>query len=125
MNEILTQEENAGAQAPVTEFYLGTVITWGISGDSAGVQIQLDGDEAAMVKRYKMLKVSRDLPVGSRVVVMKQAGTYIVLGEIGTPYGIIRQGPLSSSATTAQIIAALNNVITALRGQGVIWPPTT
>lgn len=121
MNEILTQEESAGAQAPVTEFYLGTVITWGNSGNNAGVQIQLDGDDAAMVKRYKMLKVCRDLPVGSRVVVMKQAGTYIVLGEIGTPFGIIRQGTLNSNATTAQIIAALNSVISVLRGQGILW----
>lgn len=80
MDEVLRQKEDAGGQA---EFYLGTVVAWS---NSTGVQIRLDGQDSAMTKRYKMLLMSQPPPkVGARVVVMKQAGTYIVLGEIGKP----------------------------------------
>lgn len=80
MDEVLRQQADSGGQA---EFYLGTVTAWS---NAAGVQIRLDGQDSAMTKRYKMILMSQPPPkVGTRVVVMKQSGTYIVLGEIGKP----------------------------------------
>lgn len=102
----------------MTEFYLGTVRGWS---NSAGVQIQLDGQNQAMEKRFKMMYMCRPLPVGARVVVMKQSGTYIVLGEIGLPNSYKRINDLTSTATTADIIAKVNEVIAWMRTQGIFW----
>ena len=80
MDEVLRQQADSGGQA---EFYLGTVVAWS---NAAGVRIRLDGQDSAMTKHYKMILMSQPPPkVGARVVVMKQSGTYIVLGEIGNP----------------------------------------
>ena len=123
MNEFLTTEENAGAKAPETEFYLGTVVTWGTSGSNLGVQIKLDGDSSAMTKRFKMMCVSRELPIGARVLVMKQSGTYIVLGEIGDPKGYYHPADLPSTANTTDIINRCNLILAILRTEGIIWNP--
>lgn len=121
MSEILTGEEaRAGAKAPETEFYLATVTTWSTS----GVQIQLDGADAPMTKRYKMLRVSRELPVGARVIVMKQSGTYIVLGEVNSPKGYYSPADLAASASLADVIGKVNTILAALRSEGVIWNPS-
>lgn len=119
MSEFYT-DETAGAQAPETEFYLGTVTTWS---NTNGVEVQLDGQSAAMTKRYKMLYVSRELPIGARVVVMKQSGTYIVLGEIGLPKSYYHPADLPNNASTADIISKVNAILAALRSEGVIWNP--
>lgn len=118
MNEILAQEESAGAQAPVTEFYLATVITWS---NATGVQIKIDGQDQAMTKRYKMMLMCRPLHVGARVVVMKQSGTYIVLGEIANPNGWKSIADLPTTAGTAIIIAKINEIIAWMRTQGMVW----
>ena len=119
MPEFLTNENpEAGAKAPDTEFYLGTVSTWS---SSNGVEITLDGQSAHMTKRFKMLLTGRPLPLGSRVVVMKQSGTYIVLGQISNPVGYNTIPDLPSNATTANIISKINSLLAALRTQGVIW----
>lgn len=65
------------------EFFLGTVTA---VSSADGIQIQLDGQDEAMSKYYKMMITGADWPtVGSRVVVMKHSGTYVVMGKIGTP----------------------------------------
>ncbi len=65
------------------EFLLGTVTE--IS-NANGIRIQIDGQDEAMTKYYKMMLTGADAPsVNDRVVVMKQSGTYIILGKIGTP----------------------------------------
>lgn len=65
------------------EFFLGTV-TAVRSAD--GIKIKLDGEDESMAKYYKMLVNGADWPtVGSRVVIMKHSGTYVVMGKIGTP----------------------------------------
>ena len=119
MNEFLTgPEEIAGAQAPVTEFYLGTVTAWN---NDTGVEIKLDGQSAAMTKRFKMMYMCRPLRVGSRVVVMKQSGTYIVLGEIGNPNSWKSIADLPSNASTTDIINKINDLLSWLRTQGILW----
>lgn len=119
MNEFLTNgEENAGAQAPETEFYLGTVGSWS---NSTGVEITLDGADAPMTKRYKMMLMCRPLRRGARVVVMKQSGTYIVLGEISLPNSWKSMTDLASSASTTDIINKINELLAWLRTQGILW----
>lgn len=56
-------------------FYIGTVkeIT------SAGVKIQLDGEEQPMQKHFKRLATVR---LGNRVLAVKLNGTFIILGQL-------------------------------------------
>lgn len=77
VNEVI--ENNTGDHS--AEFYLGTVTATG----SAGVKIKLDGQTEAMTKGFKMLKTGSTPTVNSRVLVLKQSGTYIVLGAIVYP----------------------------------------
>ena len=119
---------DAGAKAPSTEFFLGTVGAWS---NATGVEITLDGESAAMTKRYKMMYMCRPLHSGARVVVMKQSGTYIVLGEIGLPNSwksIYTVSSLSTTATTTQTIEKVNELVTATNSiinwmvtQGMLW----
>ena len=60
-------------------FFLATVS----SVTSDGVHFVLDGQTAATQKGYKRLQNGQTLAAGARVVVMKQSGTYIVLGAFG------------------------------------------
>lgn len=59
-------------------FYLATVSSVGTD----GVYFTLDGQTAPTQKGYKRLQNGQTLQAGARIVVMKQSGTYIVLGEI-------------------------------------------
>lgn len=101
-----------------TEFFIGTVKNWS---NSTGVQIQLDGQDSPMTKRYKQMLMCRPLKVGARVVVMKHSGTYIVLGEISKPLPYYHPADLSSSATLAQVIERCNLILAILRQVGIIW----
>ena len=65
-------------KAPETEFYIATVS----SVSSSGVKLLFAGESTAANKYYKRLG-SANVSSGDRVVVMKQSGTYIVLGSIG------------------------------------------
>ena len=73
---ILAAEPGAGTGDHSVELYLATV---GAS-DSTGVTLIFDGASAATTKRFKC--VGSRPGVGDRVAVMKQSGTYIVLGAI-------------------------------------------
>lgn len=118
MNEFLTTEENAGVQAPDTEFYLGTVTAWS---NDTGVEIQLDGQDSPMTKRFKMLQIPRPVHTGERVVIMKQSGTYIVLGVVGSPNSWQKIPDLASTASTTDIINKINAILAWLRTQGILW----
>lgn len=116
------QEAGKEIELPETvpEVYLGTVITWNIAD---GVKIQLDGDEAAMTKRYKQILTGRPLPVGARVAVLKLSGTYVVLGQVSNPVGYSHPENLPSDADLTAVISKVNAILSALRAQGVIWNP--
>ncbi len=72
--DIIMKDDGLGK----AEFYLATVTN--VRTVTKEVQIQLDGDDSKMSKWYKVACGS--VPVGSRVVVMKISGTYVVLGVI-------------------------------------------
>ena len=115
--EIIKEEKNEA------EFFLGQVISWGTTGDNTGVKIQLDGQDSPMTKRFKMMQMCRPLKVGSRVVVMKQSGTYIVLGEVSNPIGYYHPANLASTATLTEVIDRCNLILTIMRSAGIIWEP--
>ena len=73
-----------GHGALATEFCLATVTAYDAD---EGVKFQIDGQPAGMQKNYKTLMLGRALSVGARIVVMKQSGTYIVIGEITNATG--------------------------------------
>jgi len=52
---------------------------------------------------------------------MKQSGTYIVLGEIGNPNSWKNITNLADSASTADIIAKVNEILAWMRTQGILW----
>lgn len=103
-------------KSPV-EFYLGTVKAWS---NNTGVQIQLDGQDAPMTKRYKMMLMCRPLNIGARVGVLKHSGTYIVLGEISNPNSWNRIQDLASTATLADVITTVNTILAWMRTQGML-----
>jgi hypothetical protein len=111
-------EESAGNTAPEVEFYLATVSAWS---NADGVSIKIDGQEEATTKRYKMMLMCRPLHVGTRVVVMKISGSYIVLGEIANPNSWKAIDDLATGATTSNIISKINEILAWMRTQGRVW----
>lgn len=106
----------------VPEIFLGTVIGWNTA---TGVRITLDGETEPMTKRYKQMLMARPLKVGARVAVMKLSGTYVVLGEISNPTNYWSPADLDTGADLATVIGKVNTILAALRGVGVIWPPSS
>lgn len=117
MDEEIIREEKSEA-----EFFLGTVKGWN---STKGVWIQLDGQDSQMTKAYKQMLMCRPLKAGSRVVVMKHSGTYIVLGEISNPLAYYSPSDLASTATLAQVIQRCNLILAILRQVGIIWNPSS
>lgn len=113
MDEEIMQEDKNTA-----EFYLGTVKAWS---NAAGVQIQLDGQDSPMTKRFKMMLMCRPLKVNARVVVMKHSGTYIVLGEISNPNSHRDITTLATNATLATTVEKVNEIISWMKTQGMVW----
>lgn len=113
MNEEIILEDKSP-----TEFFLGTVKAWS---NDTGVQIQLDGQDAPMTKRYKMMLMCRPLSVGARVGVIKHSGTYIVLGEISNPNSWKRIPSLETTATLEDVITTVNTILAWMRTQGMLY----
>lgn len=109
---IKTENEEQNA-----EFYLATITSWTNAG---GVKFQIDGQEATQ-KGYKQMLMCRPLQVGSRVVVMKYSGSYIVLGEISLPHSWMRIGNLNSGASLSDVISKVNDLLSWLRTEGILW----
>ena len=72
--DFVLPRENEGS----AELYLGTVTSWYYQDKLA--TIRLDGQDTEMTKKFK--SACGELHSGSRVVVAKMSGTYVVLGVI-------------------------------------------
>lgn len=97
------------------EFLLGTVTA---VSTSAGIKIQLDGQDAAMSKYYKILITGAEVPViGERVAVMKHSGTYVVIGKIGMPSD--NTGKVNRSGDTMTGNLTLDSVYISHKSQDV------
>lgn len=98
MDELLLQENPAGSGEHGAEFYLATVVT----NNSGKVKIKLDGQDAAMTKYFNSM--CGPIAADTRVVVMKQSGTYVVLG------------PVSNADMSSFAISKASNIITLESG---------
>ena len=80
MDEFLLEKETgAGGADHSAEFYLATVVT----NNSGKVKIKLDGQDSAMTKYFNSM--CGPIAADTRVIVMKQSGTYVVLGPVANP----------------------------------------
>lgn len=99
MDELLSSEiaEEHRANA---EIFLADVA--GI--DENGFTLTFDGQTVATQKKYCRIEGSGALTVGDRVMVVKNSGTYIILGKITTENG--GSSSKGSDSTVANIITA-------------------
>lgn len=88
---------NQNAQGNRTDFYLATIATADAAAGTA--TIVLDGMTEPSEKAYKALGSAWPLAADDRVVLLKQSGTYLILGRIGTSSG----GGASPSSTTPKM----------------------
>lgn len=118
MNDfILDDAPETGTGNHEAEFYLATV------GDltSSGVTLIFDGQTEPTTKRFKCLASGRGSPfAGQRVVVMKQSGTYIVLGMLTSGQLYTNVNKLASGSSLATTITRFNSLISALVNKGII-----
>ena len=115
MDEIILSEVlRTGSGNHSVEMFLATVD----SSTSSGVTLIFDGASEATTKRFK--SVGARPGAGDRVAVLKQSGTYIVLGEINLPNSWKRIDDLANSATLADVIAKFNDLLAWLRTQGLL-----
>lgn len=49
---------------------------------SGGTTVRIDGQDAYTTKRYKQLVTGNTLSSGDRVLLVKLAGSYVILGKI-------------------------------------------
>lgn len=116
MDELILEKlpENEGSSP--AEFYIGTVSAWSMAD---GCSIKPDGQSAGSTKRYKMMLTGRPIYPGNRYLIMKQSGTYIVLGEIGLPPYSRWANDLPNDAALADVITKVNTILAGLREQGI------
>lgn len=93
------QAQDGSSKAPETEFYIATVAGIG----SGGARLLFAGANSATEKYYPCLN-SASLADGMRVAVMKQSGTYIILGGI------------SGGTGSTEVITDLSQIATAKTG---------
>lgn len=78
MDDLFFTKLLAGVEPRRTELLLATV---GNYNSSTGTTLIFDGEDTATTKRYKRVG-SASLTAGSRVLVAKISGTYLILGRI-------------------------------------------
>lgn len=49
---------------------------------SSGITIQLDGDDTPLKKQYRWISTGTSLAANDRVLVLKNSGTYIIIGKL-------------------------------------------
>lgn len=114
---IINQDPKAGGADHSAEFFLATVGTL----TTDGVTLTFDGETSPSTKRYKCLLSGRGSPyAGQRVVVMKQSGTYVVLGMISGGQLYTNVDKLASGSSLATVITRVNSLLTALSNKGII-----
>lgn len=88
---------------------------------SDGLSLIFDGQTEATAKHYKCNK-SCAVKKGDRVKLTKDSGTYLVDYAVGKPGSIyINVADLTTTATTAQIVARINLICTILSGFGFLY----
>lgn len=75
MSDFIQTEQPLAAGAEIITATVGSTST-------AGTTLIFDGMDAATEKHYKKIASATSLTSGSRVLVAKIAGTYVILGKI-------------------------------------------
>ena len=78
MADIFIPDIEAGSRPAAAELLLATVSNYN---SSTGTTLIIDGTDTPTTKRYKRVG-SASLTAGSRVLVAKISGTYLILGRI-------------------------------------------
>lgn len=97
MDEILLPE--LIGETSSAELLLATVYAV----DSVGIRLIFDGQTAASQKKYRVLQTGAVIYAGDRVVVMKQSGTYVVLGAIKPGRGLWSASAITDVLTASSI----------------------
>lgn len=87
--------------------------------ENGTVSLILDGMQTATQKAYKTLASAWPLEAGDRVVVMKQSGTYVVLGPIGSGGSSSDVLPIENGGTGdsgVTVISTISEIITPSTG---------
>lgn len=105
------------AEKPASDLLLALV---SVTYSDGTVTLILDGMSTALQKRYKTLSSAWPLAEGDRVVVMKLAGTYVVLGKIGNaiPMPIATETTLGGIIVGAHLSIDENGVLSGEAGGG-------
>ena len=121
MDEIILEPLPGNEGSSPAEFFLGEVTAWSVA---EGASIKPDGQSSGSTKRYKIMRTSRPLVAGNRYLIMKQSGTYIVLGEVGMPTPWRAPADLANDAALSDVITKINTILAGLRDQGIFYMPT-
>lgn len=97
MDEIILPDQTQEPDS--AELLLATVT----SSDSSGVKLVFDGQTSASQKKYRVLQTGAAIYAGDRVVVMKQSGTYVVLGAVKTGRGLWAAGNITDVLTESSL----------------------
>ena len=75
------QDDIAPAGSVPVEFMFATVQTSSGSGSASSLKLKLDGESSFSTKYYRTLGAA-SIANGSRVLVLKVSGSYIILGRV-------------------------------------------
>ena len=112
-NVFLLEQDGMTSQ---NTFLLATVVS--ANSTTGTVLLQFDGTAGSSGKAYKALSSAWPLAQNDRVVVMKQSGSYLVLGKIGGKSVLpIEQGGTGETGIARSTV--IDNVLTAESGWNV------
>lgn len=114
---MITAPVSAGTAAHNADFYLATIS----SVSASGARLLFDGSTEPTQKQYKCLGTPAALNIGDRVVVLKQSGTYVILGRIAAPLQPQTISDLPAGSDQAAILSAFNQLLGALRDLRMIY----
>ncbi len=97
LEDLQIPSEEAATEEETEEIVLATVA----SVEATGVKIQIDGDDAAGDKVYRV-NAQQMFAVGDRVKIAKNSGTYIVEYALGNP---MARYPIPSGGSAGQVLA--------------------
>lgn len=111
MENLLT--ETSTAEKP--QFATATVAA---RGDN-GVTLKFPGESNAGSKQYRCV-VGAPIKVGDRVLLLKDSGTYVVLGALGgAPGRIWNWNKCPADASVATAVKWINSILDALADMGI------
>lgn len=86
---------------------------------NTGVTLKFPGESNAGSKQYRCV-VGAPIKVGDRVLLLKDSGTYVVLGALGgAPGRIWNWNKCPANASVATAVTWINSILDALADMGI------